>query len=66
MESVLSIFTVMSVLVFWLPLFLTMLEWPNLLKMRRAPAKVHIRRIPFGYTHCHCCRSEDTRPHRAA
>jgi len=66
MESVLSIFTVLSILIFWLPLFLTKLEWPNLLTARRAPARAPARRIPFGYTHCHCCRSEDTRLHRAA
>lgn len=64
MENILSVFTVLSVLIFWIPLFVTMLEWPTLLTGRKAPARAAVRSRPYGYTHCNCCRAG--RLHRAA
>ncbi len=61
MESILSVFTVMSIMICWLPLFLMMLEWPTLFYGRRVAAKVPVRRRPYGYTPGHYSKTEDRR-----
>lgn len=61
MENILSIFAVVSVMIFWLPLFLMMLEWPTLLTGRKVLARAVVRRRPYGYT-----RSEEKRFQSAA
>gem|GEM_PF-1712279 len=66
MENILSIFAVVSVMIFWLPLFLMMLEWPTLLTGRKVLARAVVRNRPYGYTHRSCCRSDERRFHRAA